>query len=119
MKIAIPTLGKKGLEEVVSDHFGTCDTYTILDDQGNVIEIIDNSSSHKGGQGFPPELLKNNNIDVLICRGIGPRALELCSQLEVIVYVSSEKTVKDVFGKWKESSPSPATSKDICEDHRF
>ena len=119
MKIALPTLGKKGLEEVVSEHFGRCDTYTILDDQGNFIKIIDNTSSHNGGKGLPPELLKKEDIDVLLCKGLGPRALNLCQQLEITVYVNSGKTVKEIFENWKNSSRSSATLNDICEEHRL
>ena len=119
MKIAIPTLGKKGLDEIVSKHFGRCETYTILDEKGNLIKIIDNTSSHNGGQGLPPELLKNNEINILICQGIGPRALELCKQLNIIVYVNIGLTVKELFEKWKDSSCTPATKDDICEEHRL
>ena len=32
MKIAVPTMGEKGLEESIADHFGRCPTYTILDE---------------------------------------------------------------------------------------
>ncbi len=118
MKIAIPTMGKKGLEEIVSEHFGRCDTYTFLDEKGNILEIIDNSSSHNGGSGLPPELLKENNVDVLLCKGLGPRALELCKELGITVYVDSGNRVKEIIENWKKKSPSPATMNDICEEHR-
>jgi len=117
MKIAVPTLGKKGLEEKVSDHFGRCDTYTLLDDNGQLLEIIDNTSSHNGGKGFPPELLKDHNVNVLLCKGIGPKAIELCEKCEIDVYVSNENTVSEIVKNWKNNDLSPATMKDICGDH--
>jgi len=118
MKIAIPTLGKKGLEEIVAKHFGRCETYTVLDEKGNLIKIIDNNSSHNGGQKLPPQILKENDIDVLICQGLGPRALEFCQQLNIIVYVNSGLRVFEMFEKWKNSKKLPATTNDICEEHR-
>ena len=119
MKIAIPTLGTQGVDEIVSEHFGRCDTYTLLDDKGNLLKIIDNTSSHNGGVGLPPELLKEQNVDVLICKGIGPRALELCRELGIVVYVYSGNTVREIMQNWKNSTPSPATLNDICEEHRL
>ena len=119
MKMAIPTLGKKGLEEMVSEHFGRCDTYTLLDDKGNFLEVIDNTSSHNGGKELPPEILKKYNVDILLCKGLGPRALEFCKKLGIIVYVYSGNTVKEIMENWKNNCPAPATMKDICEEHRL
>ena len=118
MKIAIPTLGEKGLDEIVSQHFGRCETYTILDEKGLLIKIIENISSHNGGQGLPPELLQKNGINVLLCKGIGPMAIDLCKELNITVYVNSGKTVKEIFENWKRDSPLPASVDDSCEEHR-
>ena len=118
MKIAIPTMGEKGYEEFVAEHFGRCPTYTILDEKGNIIEIILNTSSHMGGTGLPPELLQQNGINVLLCRGIGPRAIELCQEFKIDTFVDSSTIVKDIFNNWKNSSLSQATLDDVCEEHR-
>ncbi len=75
MKIVIPTDDKKGLDDAVAEHFGRCNTYTFLDENGKVIEIIDNTSEHMGGSGLPPELMKQHGANVLLCKGLGPRAL--------------------------------------------
>lgn len=119
MKIAIPTMGEKGLEEFVAQHFGRCPTYTILDKEGNILEIIANTSSHMGGIGQPPELLHKNNINVLLCQGIGPRAIQLCKQLNIDVYVDSAATVKDIYNNWKNKRLSKAGLDDVCEEHRL
>ncbi|MCD6590904.1 MAG: NifB/NifX family molybdenum-iron cluster-binding protein [Candidatus Aenigmarchaeota archaeon] len=118
MKIAIPTDGKNGLDERVAYHFGRCATYTILDEEGNVVEIIDNTSEHFGGRGMPAELLKERNVDVLLCRGIGPRAIELANNLGMDVYVGEAESVKDMFKLWKSGKLKKATLDDTCGDHK-
>jgi predicted Fe-Mo cluster-binding NifX family protein len=118
MKIAIPTYGRKGLKEQVSEHFGRCQTYTIIDDQGNLLEIIENTSSHNGGVGLPPELLKKQNIDLLLCRGLGPKALELCHKLGILVCVSKGATVLEIFQSWQKDPQRQATIDDVCEEHK-
>jgi predicted Fe-Mo cluster-binding NifX family protein len=119
MKIVIPTDNKKGLDDTVAEHFGRCNTYTFLDEKGKVIEIIDNISEHMGGSGLPPELMKKHGANVLLCKGLGPRALNLCKQLGIDVYVCQAKTVKEIFEMWKNKRIKKANFEDVCEEHRI
>ena len=118
MNIAIPTLGEKGLEEKVSEHFGRCLTYTIMDNERNIVTIIKNTSSHNGGKVLPPELLKQNDINVLLCKGIGPKAIKMCNSFDIEVYVDSSSTVKEIYTKWKNNQLHKASLDDACEEHR-
>jgi predicted Fe-Mo cluster-binding NifX family protein len=118
MKIAIPTNGQKGLEEFVAEHFGRCQTYTILNETGHLLAIINNTSSHMGGKGLPPELLKENHINILLCRGIGSKALLLCKKFSIDTYVVPGSTVKELYHKWKSESSLKATLNDTCKEHR-
>ena len=119
MKIVIPTDDKKGLDDIVAKHFGRCNTYTFLDEKGNVVEIINNTSEHMGGAGLPPELMKEHGANILLCRELGPRALNLCKQLGIDVYVCRAETVKEIFEKWKNKKIKKADFKDVCEEHRI
>jgi len=119
MKIAVPTNGQKGFEEFVTEHFGRCQTYTILNENGALIEVINNTSSHMGGKGLPPELLKENNIKVLLCRGVGPKALLLCQKFSIDTYVIPGNFVKEIYQKWKSDKLSNATLNDTCKEHRL
>ena len=118
MKIVVPTDGKKGLEERVAYHFGRCNTYTFLDEKGNVLEIIDNTSVHMGGQGLPPELMREHGANVLLCQGLGPRAMNLCKEFGIEVYVCEAETVQKIFSLWKCRSIEKASLDDVCEEHR-
>ena len=118
MKIVIPTDNRKGLNDKVATHFGRCNTYTFLDNNGNVIKIIDNTSEHAGGFGLPPELMKKHGADVLLCKGLGPRALNLCNELGIEVYVGQAETVKEIFDLWKNNRIKKANLNDVCNTHR-
>lgn len=118
MRIVIPTDNKKGLNNKVAEHFGRCNTYTFLDEKGKVIEIIENTSEHMGGIGLPAELMKDHEANVLLCKGLGPRALNLCKQLKIDVYVCQAETVKEIFELWKNKKIKKASLEDVCEEHR-
>jgi len=119
MRIVIPTNNKKGLKDTVAEHFGRCLTYTFLNEEGEVAEIIDNTSEHMGGVGLPPELMKKHGADILLCKDIGPRALALCSQLGIDVYVNQAETVKDIFEIWRNNKIKKASSEDVCQQHKL
>lgn len=118
MKIVIPTDSKKGMDDKIAEHFGRCNTYTFLNEEGKVLEIIENTSEHMGGQGLPPEIMKEHNANVLLCRGLGPRALTLCEEFGIEVYVKQAETVKDIFEMWKNNQLQKASSDDVCEEHK-
>lgn len=98
----------------VAMHFGRCDTYTFLEEDGRPAEVIENTSSHKGGSGLPPQLMKEHGADVLLCKGIGGRAISLCNELGIEVYVCQAGTVREIFDKWKRGSPAKAGPDDAC-----
>lgn len=118
-KIVIPTDGRKGPEEAVARHFGRSQTYTFLDEKGEVVEIIENTSEHMGGQGLPPELMKQHGADILLCHDLGPRALSLCNEYGIDVYTSQAETVKEIFDMWKNNKLKKAGAGDACEHHNI
>lgn len=119
MRIVIPTNNEKGLDEKVAEHFGRCLTYTFLNEKGEVIEVINNTSEHMDGKGLPPELMKKNGADVLLCKDFGPRALALCNQLGIDVYVSQAESVREIFEMWKNNKIKKAGAEDVCIQHKL
>jgi len=117
MKIVVPTDNKNGLDDLVAEHFGRCKTYTFLNEKGEVLEIIDNTSEHAGGEGLPPELMKNHGADILLCRGLGYKALSLCRDFGIKVYVCKAETVRDIFEMWKNNKIKQAGTGDACDQH--
>jgi predicted Fe-Mo cluster-binding NifX family protein len=119
MKIVIPTNDRKGLDDKVAEHFGRCLTYTFLNEKGEVEEIIENTSEHRGGEGLPPELMQKHGANILLCKDLGPRALALCSQLRIDVYVNRAERVKEIFEMWKNDKIKKAGVEDVCEQHKL
>lgn len=118
MKIVIPTDSDKGLDDTVAMHFGRCNTYTFLGENGKVIETIDNTSEHMGGTGLPPELMKKHGANVLLCKGLGLRALNLCKEFGIDVYTCEAGTVKEIFELWKNKKIKKSDFDDVCEEHK-
>ncbi len=119
MKIVIPTNSNKGLEDQVADHFGRCLYYIFLNEKGKMLETIENTSEHMGGTGLPPELMKKHGADILLCRDLGPRAINLCKELGIKVYVSQADTVKEIFQLWHDNKLKPAGAADACAQHKI
>jgi len=119
MKIVVPTNNKKGLNDEIAEHFGKCNTYTFLNEKGKLLEIIKNTSEHMDGVGLPPELMKKHDANILLCQELGPRALNLCTQLGIEVYVCQAKTVREIFNKWKNHKAKKADLSNICQEHRL
>jgi len=119
MKIVIPTNNKRGLDDKIADHFGRCLTYTFIDEKGNLLKVIGNTSEHMGGVGLPPELMKKHGADVLLCKDLGPRALNLCQELGIKVYVCQVETVREIFEMWKNNKLKKAGTEDICKEHKL
>lgn len=117
-KIVVPTKGKKGLDDEIAEHFGRCETYTFLDENGKVIEIIDNTSEHMGGIGLPAELIREHGANVLLCKGLGPKALNLCNALGIEVYVYQARKVREIFEIWKKNKVKKAGLDDVCKEHK-
>jgi predicted Fe-Mo cluster-binding NifX family protein len=119
MKICIPTMGNKGLEDSVGEHFGRVPTYTIIDLDTNHIKVIPNISHHMGGQGYPPEILSKEGVNVMVCRGLGRRAISMFEEIGIDVYIGASGTVKDAVQAYKNGQLQRAGVNDACERHAF
>jgi len=119
MKVAVPTASDGGLDDKVGEHFGRTPTYTIVEVETGTFDVIPNTSHHTGGTGYPPEILHNTGVKVLLCRGLGKRAIQTFSSLGIEVYVGASGTVKDALGQYKAGSLLRASESDACTQHAF
>lgn len=114
MKVCVPSAGAGGLDDLVREHFGRSPTYTIYDTETGEVEVIPNESEHVGGSGFPPDQLAQAGVDVVICSGIGPRAIDLLSRYGIEVVTGASGTVREAIRAWQEGRLGGASP---C-DHR-
>jgi len=119
MKIAVPTIGSRGLEELIGEHFGRTQTYTIVDSESNKIKTIDNTSHHMGGQAYPPELLSKEGVEAILCSGMGGRAIRMFREHNISVYVGAFGTVKDALESWRAGELQEADESNACSQHAF
>ena len=117
MRISIPSMGNKGLEEQVSPHFGRAPVFTIYEIESEKVEIVPNTSQHMGGTGLPPELMHAHRVNIMLCSGLGQRAIQMFEQLGIRVYVGAMGTVKTTIDAWKTGTLQEATDETACKEH--
>ena len=119
MKIGIPTNGGNGLSDTVGEHFGRVPTYTIVDMENNDVKVIPNTSNHMGGTRNPPEILAEKGVTVMICQGLGRRAIDMFSDFGIDVYIGATGTVEDAIEAYKQGNLIKASEGDACGKHAF
>ncbi len=87
-RIAIPTKGKGGLEDVVSDVFGRANTFTIVDVKEGVIKnvkVLQNPAvSYQHGAGpIVVKMLIDAKVNIAIAAEFGPGVSTLLDQHRV------------------------------------
>lgn len=119
MKVAVPSMGDRGLDELVGEHFGRVPTYTVVDMDTNEVKVVINTSEHMGGSGYPPEIIAKAGVDVMICRGLGRRAIMMFEDMGIRVYVGAMGAVKDAILQFQDGILEEATDENACKQHAF
>ncbi len=115
MKLAVPT--NNGLE--VAEHFGRCKLYICYNEKGQEVCNFKNTSSHMGGKGLPPDVLKGHGVDILLCKDLGPNAVRLCNEAGIIVYKDASATdIKKIIKDYLSGNLVKAGLNSACENHQ-
>ena len=96
-RIAVPSVGKGGLDGQRSQHFGHCDAFTLVDVKDGKISnvtVINNSAHQEGGCLVPVNTLSNYKVNALVVSGIGLRPLTAFNEVGIDVY--HEATCADI-----------------------
>ncbi len=109
IKLAIPTEGEKGVEDVVSNVFGRAKTFTLVEIRdGSItnVQVVKNPAvEYKHGAGpIVVKMLADRGVTVVAAREFGPGASALLEQhnidmFEVKAGVSVGEAVKSVLRK--------------------
>jgi FKBP-type peptidyl-prolyl cis-trans isomerase 2/predicted Fe-Mo cluster-binding NifX family protein len=99
MLIAIPSDSSEGLDSTISEHFGHCGAFTIVevsDSEIGEVTILPNGGHEQGGCMAPVQLLKENGVEVLVAGGMGQRPLAGFQQVGIAVHFKQNaETVRD------------------------
>jgi len=118
MKVAFPVGKENGVEQIVAEHFGPSPYFLVLLKGGKEGAPIKNTSTHFGGDKMPVELLAENGVGTIICRGMGPKAVQMCEKHSIGVYFVPEGTgVGEAFALYLEGKLRKAKEGDGCESH--
>jgi predicted Fe-Mo cluster-binding NifX family protein len=112
-------MGENGLNDYVGEHFGRVPTYTIINLDTNEVKVIQNTSDHMGGHGHPPELMAKEGVKIMVCRGLGRRAILMFEELGIEVYIGASGKVKNAVDEFKQNKLQKAGISDACGQHAF
>jgi predicted Fe-Mo cluster-binding NifX family protein len=105
LRIAIPTKGKEGLKDVVSEVFGRSNAFTIADVEEEVIKnvkILENPAvSYQHGAGpIVVKMLIDSDVNLVIGPEFGPGASTLLEQHNIEkVSIETGTTVSEAIRK--------------------
>jgi len=98
LRIAIPTKGQGGLEDIVSDVFGRASTFTIVDvEEGAIknVKVLENPAvSYKHGAGpIVVKMLIDAGVNLILATELGPGASALLEQHKVTTIAVESGTI--------------------------
>ena len=97
MRIAVSAEDDRGLDSVVSPHFGRCPYFVLVDVEGrdvSAVTAVENPyyGNHEPGQ--VPAFIHSQNANVMLAGGMGGRAIQFFQQLGVQAATGAAGTVR-------------------------
>jgi predicted Fe-Mo cluster-binding NifX family protein len=108
---------KGGMDDELSEHFGGSPTFTIVDTETKDVKIVPNQSEHFGGSGKAPEQIESTGATVVICRGLGPKAMIMLRDFGIDVYTGSTGNVRNALEMWSSGKLQKASIQNACQGH--
>ncbi|UCF71926.1 MAG: NifB/NifX family molybdenum-iron cluster-binding protein [Deltaproteobacteria bacterium] len=99
-KIALACEDNQGVNGQISQHFGRCPYYLIVDVEGYEIKKTDSVSNpyyNNHVPGMVPQFINKRGVDVMIAGGMGPRAIDMFTNLGIEVVTGAIGNVGNVL----------------------
>ncbi|MBN2343737.1 MAG: NifB/NifX family molybdenum-iron cluster-binding protein [Deltaproteobacteria bacterium] len=87
-RIAVAVESGTGLDAQVSQHFGRCPSFVLINTKDGVIDThttVENPHFHNHQPGMVPEFIRSQNANVILAGGMGPKAVNMFSQMGIEV----------------------------------
>jgi predicted Fe-Mo cluster-binding NifX family protein len=97
MRVAISAEDGRGLNSVVSPHFGRCPFFVLVDLEGQAVQQVQalpNPFYNQHQPGQVPEFIHTQQVDVMLTGGMGRRAIEFFRQYEIETATGAAGTVR-------------------------
>lgn len=118
MLACIPTNGSAGLEDTVSDHFGSASSFTLFDSETGEVTVLENRNAHHShGTCHPMIQLARYKIDCIVCSGMGRRAIEALTSEGIKIYQSESDKVSEAVEKIREGNLTEIDPAKACRGH--
>jgi len=118
MNICIPTTSNNGKTANVNEHFGSAPYFAIYDTDNASLKFIENTNAHHShGTCHPMKSLSRENIEVVICSGMGVRAVQKLDQQGIKAYKASAGTVEEMISKFENQTLNNITIDSACREH--
>ena len=118
MKICIPTMDGREGESIPADHFGSAPYFTFTETEADEYESVPNQGAdHAHGSCQPLQFLGDRKVDVVVCRGLGRRALSRLQEAGVEVFVTLEKTAQESVQAFEEGRLRLLDAEEACQGH--
>ncbi|MEX0892628.1 MAG: NifB/NifX family molybdenum-iron cluster-binding protein [Gemmatimonadota bacterium] len=116
MNICIPTVDNSGLKARLFPHFGSAPFFTIV--RAETLEarsLANEHARHEHGACRPMAALAGLDVDVVLCRGLGARALERLRSGGISVMVADAWHVDEALRALRKGRARPLFTVDACQ----
>jgi predicted Fe-Mo cluster-binding NifX family protein len=119
MRIAVPIKEDRGLESPVHGHFGSAPIFARVDSETMEFKAFQNRNlEHAHGMCNPLGLIKDMQVDALICAGMGTRALQMLNQAGIKVFKTDNPTIREAIAHLTSGSLAEMTIEGACSQHQ-
>ncbi len=95
-------------------HFGRSKYYYVADtEDASLDQLIENTSSHFGGQGSPVDLIVSQKPDAMISIGMGPNAKSRFQAAGVPVFKGDRLPIAELIERYRQDALEELT--ELCE----
>ncbi len=122
--VAIPSVGKGGLNDYMSPRFGRCASFTFVELEKKEIAAVKTipnpAAGAMGGAGVQAtQIIGNNNADTVIVGFLGPNAANglKAINIKIIQAPDKEMTIKEVINLYLENKLEEISSSNVAPHH--
>jgi predicted Fe-Mo cluster-binding NifX family protein len=118
MRICIPTETTDGIDSAVYGHFGSAPFFSIYDtEKASCYSIPNANDHHQHGQCMPLAALAGEKIDVVICKGMGARAVQILNERNIRAFTADGVSVAEMVANYQKGLCHELDSTNSCQDH--